>query len=166
MTEGPTPPSLARQTARFVVHVAIVYALVKFSTPWLAGWTRNTLLPMVGSPTNSGRFEFLFTHLFTFSAMPAFVLGLASGKFRHRVALFVWIVPTMVLAYKLIVFPTSVLEGNHFAAAARYYFDSPFLGPGVYELERHVQDCYDQQRLPTGSGPARLHSPALRSRGL
>ena len=56
----------------FPLHLAAVYAIVIFGTPWLAGWTRERLLPFLQDPTSSGHFEFLFSHILIFSFGPAF----------------------------------------------------------------------------------------------
>lgn len=62
-------------------------------------------------------FEFAFSHLFAFTFFPALTVGfMYSEWFRHRVALFVWIVPVVVLAYKFATFPSSLFQ-NHLAVA-------------------------------------------------
>jgi hypothetical protein len=84
----------------FLFHLAAIYALVEFLTPWLAGWTVGRLLPLLQHPTSSGPFQFLFSHLFAFSFIPAFLFGLINGRFKHKEAQFVWLVPAVILAYK------------------------------------------------------------------
>src|SRR5271165_5055548 len=81
----------------FLFDVAAVYLLVEFLTPWLAGWTRGTLLPLLQRPTQSSRFQFLFSHILLFSFVPAFLLGLMNARFRRETAQFVWLVPAAVL---------------------------------------------------------------------
>ena len=44
----------------------------------------------------------------------------------NRVALFVWVVPLVILIYKFCVFPTTAFE-NHFPAAFHEYFGGGFL---------------------------------------
>jgi hypothetical protein len=64
-----------------------------------------------------------------FSFFPAMVLGaIYARSYRHRVALFVWVVPIVILAYKFFTFPTTVFE-NHFAAALHQYLSGGFLIP-------------------------------------
>jgi len=113
----------------FFIHLAAVYVLVEFFTPWLAGWTRGSLLPLLHHPTSSGRFEFLFSHILALSFIPAFLSGLVNARFRHKTAQFVWLVPTAILAYKFATFPApSVLE-SQLPAAFHQYFGSGFLVP-------------------------------------
>ena len=70
-----------RHTARawqvlwFLVHLTAVYAIAKFVTPWLAGWTHGTLLPLLQHPSSFGRFEFFFSHILALSFIPAFLSG-------------------------------------------------------------------------------------------
>ena len=113
----------------FVLHLAAVYALVKFFTPWLAGWTRGTLLPLLQHPTSSGRFEFLFSHILALSFIPAVLSGLINVRFRHKAAQFVWLVPAAILAYKLATFPAPSVLQNQFSAAFHQYFGGGFVIP-------------------------------------
>jgi hypothetical protein len=110
------------QVLWFLLHLAAVYAIVNFCTAWLAGWTRGTLLPLLQQPTTLSSFEFLFSHLFVFSFIPAFAAGLANARFKHKVAEFVWLVPAVVLTYKFLTFPTvSVLQSQSSAAFHQYF---------------------------------------------
>lgn len=94
------------QVLWFLLHLTAVYAIVKFVTPWLAGWTRGTLLPLVlQRPASSIRFEFLYSHLLALSFVPAFLAGLVNARFKHKAAQFVWLVPAAVLGYKFATFP-------------------------------------------------------------
>lgn len=117
------------QVLWFLLHLAVVYAITNFCTTWLAGWTRGTVLPLLQKPTSSSSFEFLFSHIFAFSFVPAFAVGLINARFKHRVAQFVWLVPTVVLAYKFLTFPAPSVFHSQFSAAFHQYFGSGFLIP-------------------------------------
>lgn len=112
----------------FLLHLTLVYAIVKFFTPWLAGWTRGTAIPLLlQHPASSSRFEFLYSHLLALSFVPAFFAGLVNARFRHKAALFVWLVPALILAYKFATFPaTSVLQ-SQLTAAFHEYFGGGFV---------------------------------------
>ena len=138
-TEGPAlssdqpkrRPGAAWQLLWFLVHLAAVYVIVNFCTVWLAGWTRGRVLPLLQIPSNSSsQFEFLYSHLLAFSFIPAFLLGLTNVRLKHKVAEFVWVVPAVVLAYKLATFSaaTSVLV-NQSSSAFHQYFGGGFLIP-------------------------------------
>jgi len=126
-------PSILWQPIRFFLHLAVVYFIAKYTVPWLSAWTRGSLLPSLGQPTRSSGLEFLFSHLFAFSFIPAFVAALVNARFKHRVAWFVWTVPAAILAYKFVTFPvpSSILAPASFQsqiqAAWHQYFAGGFL---------------------------------------
>ena len=124
---GPAENASGWHVLWFPLHVAAVYAITNFCTPWLAGWTRGTLLPLLQHPTSSSSFEFLFSHLLAFSFVPAFAAGLINARFKHRVASFVWLVPTVILAYKFLTFSPHTVFDNQFSAAFHQYFRGGFL---------------------------------------
>ena len=135
-TEGqvPSPAIVVGKTAVgwqivwFLLHVAVVYAIVNFSTAWLAGWTRGRLFPFLQiRTTSSSQFEFLFSHLLAFSFVPAFLAGLINARFKHKVAQFVWLVPAVILAYKLATCPASSVFQSRLSAAFHQYFGGGFL---------------------------------------
>jgi hypothetical protein len=113
----------------FLLDLAAVYVLVELIVPWLAGWTRNTLLPILQHPTTSGRFQFLFSHILELSFIPAFVLGLINAGFRRKASQFVWLIPAAILAYKFVTFPSPSVFQSRFAAAFHQYFGRGFVIP-------------------------------------
>ncbi len=125
----PSRDSAGWQVLWFLLHVAAVYAITIFCTSWLAGWTRGTLLPLLQQPSSLNSFEFLFSHIFAFSFLPAFVVGLVNARFKHRVAQLVWLVPTLVLAYKFLTFSVPSVLQNQFHLAVHQYFGGGFQIP-------------------------------------
>jgi hypothetical protein len=121
--------SVGWQVLWFMLHVAAVYAITLYCTPWLAGWTRGKLLPLLQQPTTLSGFEFLYSHIFAFSFLPAFAVGLVNARFRHSVAHFVWLVPTVVLAYKFFTFPAPSVLQSQFQVAFHQYFGGGFQIP-------------------------------------
>src|SRR5579864_3403553 len=111
----------------FLLHLTTVYVMVKFFTAWLAGWTRGTVLPLLHLPTSSSRFEFLYSHIFALTFVPAFFAGLINARFKHRAAQFVWLVPTVILAYKFATFPAATVFQSQFSAAFHQYFGGGFV---------------------------------------
>jgi hypothetical protein len=53
-------PAFAWNILWFFLHLSAVYASVKLVTPWLGGWVKAVLLPLLQVPTSSGDFQFLF----------------------------------------------------------------------------------------------------------
>jgi hypothetical protein len=130
---GIAPPGRGKYSAGawqalwFFLHLAAAYAIVKFVTPWLAGWTHGTLLPLLTQhPTSSSRSEFLYSHLLALSFVPAFLAGLVNARFKHTAAQFVWVVPALVLAYKFATFPAPSIWQSQLHAAFHQYFAGGF----------------------------------------
>jgi hypothetical protein len=123
------------QTVRFLLHLSAIYVVASYFPPHLAGWIRTSFLPLLEVPTSSSSFQFLFSHIFEFSFFPGLIAGLANAKFKHKAAQYVWLVPTIVLAYKFVTFPTpprSVLDSASsvfptFSASFHQYFAGDFL---------------------------------------
>jgi hypothetical protein len=117
------------QVLWFLLHLAAVYAITMFCTTRLAVWTRGTVLPLLQEPTSSSGSEFLFSHIFAFSFAPAFAVGLINARFKHKVAQLVWLVPTVILAYKFLTFPAPSVFYSQFSVAFHQYFESGFQVP-------------------------------------
>lgn len=111
----------------FLLHLAVVYIIVHFFTASLAGWTRGTVLPLLHLPTSSSPFEFLYSHILALSFVPAFFAGLINARFKHKAAQFVWLVPTVILAYKFATFPAPSVFQSQFTAAFHQYFGGGFV---------------------------------------
>lgn len=130
-----------RNGVRYGLHLAAIYAIVQFVTMRLAGLTHATILPFLQQrPPTVSVFQFAFSHLFAFSFFPALILGFLYSEwwFRHRVAVFVWIVPVAVLFYKFATFPTTVFQ-NHFAVSFHQYFAGGFAIPEFRSYEELFQ---------------------------
>jgi hypothetical protein len=133
----PPKKQLGRELLWLFPHLAAVYLLVNFCTAWLAGWIQGWLLPMLRVHSSSSRLEFLFSHLLAFSSLPAFLAGLINARFRHRAAQFVWLVPAVVLAYKLVTYSASgsVFYSRPFWSRFDYYFGGGFSIPEFHSWQ-------------------------------
>lgn len=80
-------------------------------------------------PTSSSGSEFLFSHIFAFSFIPAFAAGLVNAKFKNRIAEFVWLVPAVILGYKFFTFHASSVFQHQFSGAVYQYFGGGFSIP-------------------------------------
>lgn len=152
---------VAWQILWFLLHLAAVYSIVKICTPWLAGWTRGILLPLLQHPTPSGRFEYLYSHLFGFSFIPASLAGSVNARFRHKAAQFVWLVPAAILAYKFATFPAPSVLQSQFSAAFHQYCRWRIHDSGISGLARFLGNRWFKLRHDARSGPARVHRPVL-----
>lgn len=157
---GESTPSALWQATRFVLHLSAVYLLVYVCALQLAGLTYRFLLPAIQVPTRSSGFEFIYNHLLFFSAVPAFASGLANARFKHRVAQFVWVVPAIVLAYKLFSFPVkaSLLEA-HSWPSLHEYFAGGFSIPDPNGWNEFVRMITWNPDLARASGQLRFTAP-------
>lgn len=112
----------------FVLHLATIYLVAQYVVMAVEGQFHNAILPMLGVPSREGVLESAFNLLPFFSVLCGLLFGLMAATYNHRAAQFVWIVPTTVLAFKFITFPSS-LFANHFALAFHHYFAGGFLIP-------------------------------------
>jgi len=110
----------------FFFHLGLVYVIATTCVPWLGEWARGEVLPFFHHKSASGSFEFLFSHLLLLSVIVGFVTSLLNTAFRHKAAQYVWIVPTVLLAYELVTFSPmrSVLQNE--SSALHQYFGSDF----------------------------------------
>jgi hypothetical protein len=157
-------PSTLRQTIRYGLHVAAVYAIVNLTTMWLAGFVHGRLLPLVQQhPPTVSSLQFAFSHLFIFSFYPAVAVSFVYAHwFRHKVAYFVWAVPLVILAYKFAMFPSgaSVLDGgSHFAAAFHQYFAGDFLIAEFRSYKEMFQMVASNADMPRGMAQYQYTAP-------
>lgn len=134
--------------------------------PASGGVDESQAAAVLRHPTSSGSLEFMFSHILAFSFIPAFLTGLINARFKHKVAGFVWVVPTMILAYKFATFPSpSALQG-HFSAAFHQYFAGGFMirefrdWPDFWSIVRSTPKCDARQYA------AKFHCPVLCGRGI
>ena len=144
----------------FLFHLAVVYAIVNVCTPLLAQWTRDTLLPLLQHPSSSGRFEYLYSHLFVFSLIPGVVAGLVSARFRHKAAQFVWLLPAVILAYEFAMFPSpSVLQSQR-SAAFHQYFGGGFTIPEFRNWHEFLSIAGLNSDMARGKAQTNFTAPA------
>ena len=110
----------------FLLHLTVIYLITRAVMVWLSGVIYNFWLPLFQIPSRESSFQFLFSHLLFLSILCGSVAGLATSRYRHSAALYVWIVPVSVLVYKFAVFPSGVFE-SHFHVAFHHYFEGRFL---------------------------------------
>ena len=149
----------------FLVDLAAVYVLVELIVPWLAGWTRNILLPILQHPSPSGRFEFAYSHILGFSFIPAFLLGLINARFRRKAAQFVWLVPAAILAYKFLTFPSPSVFQSQFSAAFHQYFGGGFVIPEFRSWQEFFSIATSNADMTRGMVQLRFTAPFYASVG-
>ena len=139
-----------------------VYFSARVCTPWVAGRVHDWIFPLLAHPEGESRLQLLLSHIFLFSFVPAFFAGLMNYRYKQTSALFVWVVPTLVLGYQFCTFPTSTFQ-NHFATAYNSFFQaaSACLSTGAIGKCSRVQtpmlsgaqSSYSSQRLSLRESP-------------
>lgn len=123
----------------FLFDTLGIYAIARLGAPWLVRYMRYIMLLLLGHDSASSGMQLLFSHLLALTFLPGFLIGLINGKFRSKLAIFVWIVPAAVLAYKLLTFSSSisVLEHGQFFAGLQHFF-----GGNVALPESHTSQSF------------------------
>lgn len=111
----------------YVFHLTVVYISVRVVTPWIAGRIYTWALPFVSS-ANESDLGFLLSHIFAFSFIPALCAGLVDARFDCETAMFVWIIPSVILTYQCLILPAGIMQ-SHVAVAYHEYFAGGFAVP-------------------------------------
>jgi len=126
----PIPPRLSwlKRIVRFVLHLIILYEVVRLSTGFLPTLAYTGVRWHTGGMWERfGPLQLLFSYLMVFSLIPAFVAGLViNARLRHEAAAWVWIVPLVVLILWFLfmgpdIYPTMLWQSD-FPKAFRYFF--------------------------------------------
>jgi hypothetical protein len=113
------------QFGQFGLHTGAVYLISYFLSVWLAGRFHEWVVPLTDPRNRTSTFQFMFSHVFAFAFIPALLAGFVNSQYRRMPALFVWIIPAIVLAYEVVTFPTTVFQ-NHYEVAFQHYFSGGF----------------------------------------
>ncbi len=120
----------------------------------------NTILPLIQqyAPVD-GSFQFAFTYLPLFSVACCMIAGfLYATLSANRVALFVWIVPLIVLVYGIAVYPASVLA-SPIAGALHHYFAGDFLIPEYHNYKQLFKIAGTNPDMTRGMDQLRFTAP-------
>ena len=75
-------PTSLISLALFAVHLSIIYALAYFCSAWLAGRFHAWIIPIVDPANRTSAFQFVFSHVFAFTFIPAIAAGFLAGHQR------------------------------------------------------------------------------------
>jgi hypothetical protein len=123
----------------FAFHTTIVAVCAIRVGPWLIGRWFEWMLPLSGRTSPSGftaYSDYYLQHLQLVSILPALVVGYVVCRYVPRLATWAWILPTIILLYKLLTFTdpqTSVFISHHFSSFS-YYFVIVRLAPTFTDL--------------------------------
>jgi hypothetical protein len=92
--------------------------------PWLLSRWFAWILPLTGMSTSTPSVNHYLEHFELASIVPAIVVGYALSRLFPRLATFAWILPTIVLVYKLLTFtePYASILVPHSSTRFSYFF--------------------------------------------
>lgn len=108
----------------FALHTAAAALCGIHLGPWLLGRWYLWLRPLAGMSARTPTGNDYLQNLELASVVPALVLGYVLSRRFERVAPYAWVLPTAILAYKLLTFaepPVSVLA-SHSSTRLEYFF--------------------------------------------
>jgi hypothetical protein len=111
----------------FALHTTIVAICAIRVGPWLVGHWFAWILPVSGrvSPTGFTAYsDYYLQHFELLSILPALVVGYIVCRYFPNLATWAWILPTLILSYKLLTFtdPQSSIFISHPFSRFSYYF--------------------------------------------
>ena len=148
-----------------ILHLAVVYAIARYCTPWLLTVTHDTIIPLATGRPPRINLQFFYSHLFAFSFVPGLVAGFLNSKLlRHRVVRFVWIVPVIVLTFAFVFYGPSMyptISESSFREAFHYYFGGKFSIPEYSSYAELQRNRFENIReVLRGIGQFRISVPA------
>ncbi len=108
----------------FALHTTAATVCGIFFGPWLFSRWFVWILPLFGG-SGASRADYWLQHLELVSILPALVLGVVIARYFEKFAAWAWVVPTIILAYKLLTFAgatASVLVSADSWSRFSYYF--------------------------------------------
>lgn len=109
----------------FALHTTAVPLCGIFLGPWLFSRWFVWILPLLRISPDMPRGDYWLQHLELVSIIPALVFGALVARYFERLASWAWVVPTMILSYKLLTFTNpdaSVLASADQWSRFSYYF--------------------------------------------
>lgn len=115
----------AEAIGSFALHTTAVSLCGIFLGPWLFSRWFVWILPLLRILPDMPRGDYWLQHLELVSIIPALVFGALVARYFERLASWAWVVPTMILSYKLLTFTNpdaSVLAPADQWSRFSYYF--------------------------------------------
>ena len=109
----------------FALHTTAVTFCGIFAGPWLLSRWFVWILPLFRISPATPRADYWLQHLELVSIVPALVFGALVARYFERLASWAWVVPTMIVSYKLLTFTNpnvSVLSSDDSFSRFSYYF--------------------------------------------
>ncbi len=129
------------------LHTTAAALSATYLNLWLAGRFVHWVLPLLGAPAPRYVMDFYLQHFEVANVIPALLLGYAIARKLPEFGSWAWLLPTLVISYKLLTFAepnVSVLAASNPWHRFSYYFVIERLMPTFYDTrgsdpERVVQ---------------------------
>jgi len=123
----------------FALHTTIVAVCALRVGPWLVGHWFAWILPLSGRTSSTGSTaysDYYLQHLELLSTLPALAVGYIVCRYLPKLATWAWILPTLILSYKLLTFtdPQASVFTSHPLSRFSYYFVIVRLMPTFTDL--------------------------------
>jgi len=132
----------------FAIHTTAVTFCGIFVGPWLFSRWFVWILPLLRISPAIPRGDYWLQHLELVSIIPAMVFGALVDHYFERFALWTWVVPTLILSYKLVTFTNPRV--SVFASADPWYSFSYY-----FVIQQHMP-AFSRSLGLTGSDPIRV----------
>lgn len=106
--------------------------------PWLLSRWFVWILPLTGASAHTPKWDEYLQHFELASIVPACIVGYLLFRYLHRMATYAWIVPAVLLLYKMVTFiePYTSILAPHPWTRFSYFFvilkSMPMLAPPYY----------------------------------
>jgi hypothetical protein len=120
----------------FALHTTAAAICGLHFGPWLLSRWFVWILPLVGISSDTPRADYWIQHLELVSVIPALVVGFVVSRYFEKLASWAWLLPTIILSYKLLTFTdphTSVLASNPLSRFSYYFVTEPSM-PSFYNI--------------------------------
>jgi hypothetical protein len=122
----------ASSAGLFALHTTAAGLCATYLSFWLSGQLVHSIFPLIGQPTPSDARDFHLQHFEVMNIVPALLLGYLIARQFPKLSSWAWLLPTLVISYKLITFAdpnTSVLTGSNTWDRFSYFFVIQRLSP-------------------------------------
>jgi hypothetical protein len=109
----------------FALHTAAAGLCAFHLGPWLLGRWFAWVVPLAGSSIHIWPGDYWMQHFESVSIVPAMVIGYILSRYVPRMSLLPWVVPSTVLAERLLAFtvPAASVLSAHSLSRFQYFFD-------------------------------------------
>lgn len=132
-------PDSVSSAGLLALHTTAVGLCTMYFNLWLAGYFARWIMPLLSETAPSRGLDFYLQHFEIANILPALLVGWAVAHKSPKLSTWAWLVPTLVILYKLLTFVDpniSVLSSGVQWKRFSYYFDIQRVAPTI-RFTRH-----------------------------